>query len=396
VSPASRARKRDAGRRAGPRERFVVRRTHDPAIAPGPEDGGGVRTDHRAALRPEEWREFVGRWLQATGCGVSDAARGDWEVALSPALQKRWRRQRVRLVFDPLRATLPRGAWFTAPGSSAGRKILDAAREEPIVTRRTALPQVPGAPENGLASVCRVRGLTWGPPRLGPVRYERRVAFHAVVTLWGGLPAQEPWIVVVGPDGGLLESHRADDLPEVRGRDGLYQIADVLEPGECDRLARTARAHLQSLLAVREDEWERAVGRLRDDELGRLSAFFSARVEEEEERSRRRTPNPDGAELEDDGDTTSLKLEWERRAQEVRHRWALRTEVRLWGLEEWAWPVAEIEQELRAGAVHLPLVSAVDVARGRPAQPACPTCGTPADMLVRARGSVACVACGPR
>src|SRR5204863_8502398 len=150
---------------------------------------------------PPEWRSLVGRWLEAEGCTVSPAARGDWEVDLSPALQRRWRRQRVRLVFDPLRATLPRGAWFTAPGSTAGRKILEAAREEPIVTRRTALPHVPGAPDDGFASVCRTRGLVWGTPRLGPVRCARRVAFHAVVTLWSGLPAQEPWILLVSPVG---------------------------------------------------------------------------------------------------------------------------------------------------------------------------------------------------
>jgi hypothetical protein len=296
-------------------------------------------------------------------------------------------------VFDPLRPTLPRGAWFTAPGSGAGRKILDAAREEPIVIRRTALPRVPGAPDDGLASVCRVRGLTWGPPRLGPVHYERRVAFHAVVTLWGGLPTQEPWTILLGSAGNLIEWHRVAGVPEVRSRDGLYQIADDLDPESCQRLAGQARDRLIGLVGAREREWERAVGRLRDDELGRLSSFFAARVEEEEERSRHRTPS-EGSDIQD-GDVTSLKLEWERRAQEVRQRWALRTEVRLWGLEEWAWPVADLEQELRAGAVHLRLTSAVDVARGRPAAPPCPTCGTPADMLVRARGSVVCVNCGP-
>src|SRR5258706_273533 len=123
---------------------------------------------------PPEWRAFVGRWLESTQCGVRRAARGDWEVEFAPAFQRRWRRQRVRLVFDPLRATLPRGAWFTAPGSSAGRRILDAALAEPSVTRRTALLHVPGVDGNGLAEVVRVRGLKWGPPRLGPVRYERR------------------------------------------------------------------------------------------------------------------------------------------------------------------------------------------------------------------------------
>ena len=388
MSPRPAARKR--GRSPAPP--FVVARTGgsngtSPASAPEAREGGPLADD---------WREFVGRWLEVASCSVSDAARGDWEVGLSAALQKRWRRLRVRLVFDPLRPTLPRGAWFTAPGSSAGRKILEAAREEPIVTRRTALPHVPGAPDDGFASVCRTRGLVWGAPRLGPVRYERRVAFHAVVTLWGGLPAQEPWILLVGPDGELVEQHRETEMPGVRGRDGLYQIGEDLPPETCDELAQSARRHLEAMLAEREREWERSVGRLRDDELARLSSFFAARVEEEEERARRRVANPEGPELEDGSDTTSLKLEWDRRAHEVRQRWALRTEVRLWGIEEWAWPVTEIEQEVRSGAVHRKLQGRVDVARGRPALPPCPTCGTPADMLVRMKGTIACVACGPR
>ena len=142
----------------------------------------------------------------------------------------------------------------------------------------------------------------------------------------------------------------------------------------------------------REQEWERAVNRLRDDELERLGAFYTARIEEEEERLRRRATNGDQGDLEH-GDGVTLKLEWERRAAEVRNRWALRTEVRLWGLTEWSWPVAEVEQELRAGAVHVRIKARVDVARGIPELPACPTCGSPAEMLVRVRGSVACVKC---
>jgi hypothetical protein len=349
-----------------------------------------------AELLPDgaAWRDFVGRWLTVAGCSLGNAARGDWEVTLAPALQKRWRRQRVRLVFDPQRPTLPRGAWFTAPGSVAGCRILEAACADPLLTRRTALAQVPGAPQEGIATVCRVRGLAWGPPRLGPVRYERRVAFHFVVTLWGGLPAQEAWVMLVGPDGDLLEWERGSELPEVRSREGLYQIADPLAPETCDRMAAQAREHLETLLDRREEEWERGVGRQREDELSRLSDFFAARIEEEDERSRRRGPNGDESEVEG-GDATSLKLEWERRAAEVRHRWALRTEVRMWGLEEWAWPVADLDQELRAGAVHLRLTSRVDVARGRPALPACPRCQAAAEMLVRDRGGVSCVHCAP-
>jgi hypothetical protein len=336
----------------------------------------------------------VGRWLESEGCRVSPAARGDWEVELSPALGRRWRRQRVRLVFDSQRATLPRGALFTAPGSTAGRKLLEAALEASVGTRRTALAHVPGAPEDGLATVCRVRGLSWGPARLGPVRYERRVAFHVMVTRWGGLPWQEGWVLLLDAAGNCLERVRDTELEEVRVRDGLYQIGDELTPEERERWATHARAHFDRLLEEREEEWERAVARLRDDELARLGAFFSARIEEEEERLRRRTGNGEEAEIEQ-GDATSLKLEWERRAAEVRHRWALRTELRVWGISEWSWPVAELTQELRAGAVHVRVTSHVDVARGRPGLPACPSCGHHAEMLVRARGAVACERCGP-
>lgn len=344
---------------------------------------------------PPEWREFVGRWLEAGGSVVQPAARGDWEVELSPALQKRWRRQRVRLVFDPARPTLPRGAWFSAPGSTAGRKILEAALEEPGCTRRTALAHVPGAPDDGLASVCRVRGLTWGAPRLGPVHYERRISVHAVLTRCGGLPLQESWVVLLDSEGRVLERIESVELPDVRAREGLYQIATDLESEERELWMSRAHAAFVALLRERHEAWEASVARLRDDELARLGAFFSTRIEEEEERLRRRTGGVEESEVDHQGDATSLKLEWERRAAEVHQRWSIHTELRLWGLSEWSWPVATLEQELRAGAVHVRLTSRVDVARGRPELPACPSCGTTAEMLVRARGMVCCVQCAP-
>ena len=370
-------------------DRPARRRSRGPAPAAASAPAAGA-----APALPEGWRDFVGRWLQSEGCRVRPAARGDWEVELSPALGRRWRRQRVRLVFDAQRPTLPRGAWFSAPGSTAGRRILEAGLEIPVCTRRTALAQVPGAPEGGIATVCRVRGLAWGPARLGPVHYERRIAFHVTVTRWGGLPWQEAWVLLLDASGACLERVRDTELSDLRVRDGLYQIGDELSPDERERWIVHARAHFDRLLEEREEEWERAVARSRDDELVRLGAFFSARIEEEEERLRRRTGNGEEAEIEH-GDATSLKLEWERRAAEVRNRWALRTELRVWGVSEWSWPVAELEQELRAGAVHVRVQSRVDVARGRPGPPACPSCGHHAEMLVRAHGAVACERCGP-
>jgi hypothetical protein len=365
--------------------RKTARRRRAPAVPESPP--AAVLT-----TLPDTWRPFVGRWFEGEGCEVRSAARGDWEIELTPDLKKRWRRQRVRLVFDPLRATLPRGAWFTAPGSGAGRRVLDLALERPLVTQRTALAQVPGAPESGIASVCRVRGLTWGPARLGPVRYERRIAFHAIVTRWGGLPTQEPWIIMLDAEGRLIETVNGRRFEDVRTREGLYQIAEAPDDATLSLWMDAARTHFDALMDEREREWESSVGRLRDDELERLGAFFSARIEEEEERQRRRTHASDEADL-GHGDATSLKLEWERRSAEVRQRWSLRTEIRLWGIEEWSWPVADIDQELRAGAVHVRLHSLVDVARGLPALPNCPSCGVTAEMLVRRHGHVACVQC---
>jgi len=365
----------------------ATRRATNGAMVHPTTNGGAISTV------PPGWREFVGHWLEEVGCTVQPAARGDWEVELSEPLKRRWRRQRVRLVFDPQRATLPRGAWFMAPASAAGRKVLDIALDAPAVTRRTALVHVPGAPESGLASVCRVRGLTWGPPRLGPVRYERRVSVHAVVTRWGGLPWQEPWTVMLGPQGEFLEWDISPELPDVRTREGLYQIAEELTGEERARWMAQARDQLDRLLHEREAEWEHTVSRLRDAELDRLGSFFSSRIEEEEERLRRRGSASDESDVDSGGDATSLKLEWERRAAEVRQRWALRIEVRPWGLVEWSWPIADLEQELRSGAVRVKLTSRVDVARARPALPHCPGCGAPAEMLVRMRGTIVCSRC---
>ena len=229
------------------------------------------------------------------------------QVAL-PAAAKRQRRQRVRLC-SIAATTVPRGAWFTAPGSAAG-KDLECARRRSSHT--TALAQVP-APEANIAAVCCA-----ARPRLGS---RDEVAIHAIVTLWGGLPAQESWVLLLGPDRSLVEWARAPELGELRARDGLYQIHESLTPEEVDGFAAAARILFQAVLDEREHEWEQAVARRRDEELTRLSAFFASRVEEEEERSRRRTPGAEMAEMED-GDTVSLKLEWERRAAEIRQRCA--------------------------------------------------------------------------
>ena len=172
-------------------------------------------------------------------------------------------------------------------------------------------------------------------------------------------------MVLLGPDGELLECVRGSELPELRAREGLYQITESLAAEERERWRRGRATHLDD-----------AAGRARATNGSARSpacattSWSDWRPSSRRASRRRRSGcgaaprNGDESEIEH-GDATSLKLEWERRAAEVRQRWALRTEMRLWGLEEWSWPVAELEQELRAGAVHVRL----DEPGGRGARP---------------------------
>ena len=96
-------------------------------------------------------------------------------------------------------------------------------------------------------------------------------------------------MVLVDPEGECVEVAQGYELPDVRTREGLYQINDPLTDDVKDRWMGHARRHLETLVAEREAAWEKEIARLRDDEVARLSGFFAARIEEEEERLRRRT-----------------------------------------------------------------------------------------------------------
>ena len=320
------------------------------------------------------------------------AARGDWEsraVAGSPApLAPPARAPRVRSAAGDAAA---RRVVHAAPASAAGRKVLDAAMASPGVTRRTALAHVPGAPESGLASVCRVRGLTWGPARLGPVHYERRVSIHSIVTRWGGLPWQEPWVVMLGPEGDFLEWDIAAELPNVRVREGLYQIPDPLT--DAQRGEWMARTHASRPADARSRGGvgaERVTTPRRRTRASRLVLLVA-------HRRRGGAAAPPYRQRRGLGDRGRRRDVAQARVGAPRRRGppALGAAHRgqAVGIVEWSWPVAEIEQELRAGAVRVKLTSHVDVARGQPAPPHCPHCDSEAEMLVRIRGSVACPQC---
>jgi len=132
-------------------------------------------TATRRVARLAPVRRPVARGARLQGRGR--AAR-DWEVELSQELQKRWRRgQRVRLVFDPARPTVPRGAWFIAPGSVAAgsssrpRSPNRCARAAPRSRRCRA------GPADGMASVLPRARIHVGPTALrpGPLRAARGV-----------------------------------------------------------------------------------------------------------------------------------------------------------------------------------------------------------------------------
>src|SRR4029078_6949848 len=98
---------------------------------------------------------------------------------------------------------------------------------------------------------------------------------------WGGLPWQEPWIVMLGPQGEFLEWDISPEMPELRTREGLYQIAEEVDGDERARWMAQAREQLDRLLVEREAEWEHTVSRLRDAELDRVGAFLLSRIEGE-------------------------------------------------------------------------------------------------------------------
>ena len=174
-------------------------------------------------------------------------------------------------------------------------------------------------------------------------------------------------------------------MPEVRSREGLYQMEEEPEPGQRARWLAVTRAHFERLLEEREQDWEQQMGRLRDAELERLGAFFSARLEEEQERLRRRTSGGDVTELEQ-GDSTTIKLEWDRRAAEVRARWAIRTEVRVWGLGSGPGRWRSWSRSCAPGRCTCGSGAPWTWPAARPSLPACPSCGSPAEMLVRVHG----------
>jgi len=135
------------------------------------------------------------------------------------------------------------------------------------------------------------------------------------------------------------------------------------------------------------------VGRIRDDELDRLGAFFSARIEEEEERLRRRAGH-DEHELEH-GDATSLKVEWERRAAEVRQRWEMRTRAALGYRGVVVAGRACSSRSCARGRCTFKLKTVVDVARGRPALPPARRAGAPPRCSCARRGTACCAECAP-
>jgi len=67
-------------------------------------------------------------------------------------------------------------------------------------------------------------------------------------TRWGGLPLQEPWVVLLGPDGQLLETELGSQLSGVRPREGLYQISEPPSDEQRVYWMERARAALEGLL----------------------------------------------------------------------------------------------------------------------------------------------------
>src|SRR5438132_880826 len=87
----------DAGRGGGIMTLAPAIRVRARRNGAGPRAAAGKAAKNRVVVispsalppLPPEWRAFVGHWLESAGCVIRDAARGDWEIELSPALRRR-------------------------------------------------------------------------------------------------------------------------------------------------------------------------------------------------------------------------------------------------------------------------------------------------------------------
>jgi hypothetical protein len=346
------------------------------------------------AGEPAAFTTFALDFLAARGATLTQKGKLDWDATLPADLAKKWRRGAMRLVFDSERVTLPRGGVFAAPGSIAGLKLLEAAREDGHVARFHAPPKE-GVDARTLAGEGLVlHDVDAGEGALEPVRHVVLVGFHLTLTFTGGNPEQDLRSILADPRVPTFDFWE----PEERKRAGLLPgFPEGFIPEAFDRrtLWTAAELWMERVLEPRALRWKKRAEESRDKDLARLNTFYQTRIQEERERRRRRR----GEEGESDEIATEaqLKLEWGRRTKAVRSRYEPAIEARLWAIEEVARPRQPVVYALRSGGKPVGSFEVeVDLATGALVRPPCPVCGRAAGEFWWEESGLACRRCRGR
>jgi hypothetical protein len=316
---------------------------------------------------------FALDFLSARGATIEQKGPLDWEATLPADLAKKWRRQAYRLVFDPDRGTLPRNGAFAAPGSIAGLRLLETAREAGHVARfhAEARPRVDARAIAGEGLV--LHDVDAGKPTLGAPGHAVLFAFHTTLTFHGGSPEQDLRSILVDPRGPSFDFWEPEERRRAELRPG-FPAGFKPEPIDRAALWTATDAWLTRVLEPRAGRWRKKAEEGRERDLLRLNTFYQTRIQEERDRKRRR--RAEDAENEEVATEAALKLEWGRRTKAVRARYEPVVEVRLWGIEEIARPRQAVEYALTLGGKSVGALEVeVDLAAGSLVRPPCPVCG---------------------
>ncbi|MGH7726349.1 MAG: hypothetical protein ACREOU_13055 [Candidatus Eiseniibacteriota bacterium] len=360
----------------------------------GPGAGSRVPPPMPSSDELQPFEQFAVDFLRARGAAVLARGPLEWEATLPADLARKWRRPQLRLVFDPERTTLSRGAQFAAPGSLIGLKLLKEARESGHLARFHA-PVRPGVDARALAGEGLVlHDVDAADPVVHEPRWIVLVGFHMTVTFTGGNPEQDLRSVLADPRGPVFDFWE----PEERKRAGLVpEIPEGIELEPIDRAAlwAGARTWLERVLEPRAERWRKRTDEGRDRDLARLNTFYQTRIQEERDRRRRRrSEDGDG---EEPTTEAALKLEWGRRTKAVRTRYDATIDIRLWGIEEIARPRQPISYPLvRGGKKVGTLEVEVDLGAGALVRPPCPVCGRAAGEFWWEDAGLVCRRCRGR
>lgn len=343
-----------------------------------------------AAVRPASKRNghetgpfetFVTGLIEARGGETEALGGGLYRATFDADLARRVERKRAVLVFDAHRANLPEDGVFVAPGSRFGLSLLAAARGQGYTTRSRVQPKQrvhwKAIAREGFA----LHGAEASEPQLGEARWVVQIVYYFTMTLRGGVPEQDPRMVVADPRGPLFEFLEAEErkrwarlpgFPDETVWWGDEPLRNGLPEEAAASLWPQLIEWLRSAQTTRFERWRRRCEQGRDKDLQRVNAYYKTRLDEEEERRRRRG---DDSDFDEEASEDLLKLEWSRRVRSIRARWQPGATVDLWGIEEVARKRVPIAWRLDTPDGISRMGGEIDLGDGALVRRACRSCG---------------------